>query len=107
MLGFLSNLFSNKNKHQAIQHLMQKGAIIVDVRTSAEFSQGHISGAKNIPLQVLNGKIESLKKDGKAVITCCASGMRSSSATSLLKSNGIQSINGGSWSSLQKILKNQ
>ena len=105
MLGFLSNLFSNKNKHQAIHQLMQQGAVIVDVRTSAEFSNSHISGAKNIPLQVLNGKIANLKKEGKPIITCCASGMRSGSATSLLKSNGIQSINGGAWNSLQKILK--
>ena len=107
MLGFLSNLFSNKNKHEAIKQLMQQGAVVIDVRTSSEFSQGHIPGAKNIPLQVLNGKIASLKKDGKPIITCCASGMRSGSATSLLKSNGIQSINGGAWTSLHQILKNK
>ncbi len=105
MFGFLTNLFSNKNKHEAIKLLLQQGAVIVDVRTSAEFSTGHISGAKNIPLQVLQGKIASLKKDGKPVITCCASGMRSGSATSLLKSHGIQSINGGPWTFLQQIIK--
>ena len=105
MFGFLTNLFSNKNKHEAIKLLLQQGAVIVDVRTSAEFSTGHISGAKNIPLQVLQGKIATLKKDGKPVITCCASGMRSGSATSLLKSHGIQSINGGPWTSLQQIIK--
>jgi phage shock protein E len=105
MFAFLSNLFSNKNKNEAIKLLLNEGGIILDVRTSGEFSTGHITGAKNVPLQVLSGKIPSLKKEGKPIITCCASGMRSASAASLLKSNGIQSINGGSWTSLNKIIK--
>jgi rhodanese-related sulfurtransferase len=39
------------------------------------------------------------------IITCCASGMRSASQKSILKSNGfIQVHNGGGWSSLQNKL---
>ena len=33
--------------------LVQQGAIILDVRSKAEFSGGHIKGAVNIPVQVL------------------------------------------------------
>lgn len=104
MFSFIKNLFSNENKNEAIRELHRQGAIILDVRTGSEFATGHIPGAKNIPVQVLNGRIAELKKTGKPVITCCASGMRSGSATALLKSSGIQSINGGSWGSLYKIL---
>lgn len=107
MFQFLSNLFSNKNKNEAIKQLLSQGAVVIDVRTSNEFSTGHIAGAKNIPLQVISGKVTSIKKDGKPVITCCASGMRSGSAASLLKSNGIQAINGGSWISLNKIIQDK
>jgi rhodanese-related sulfurtransferase len=81
--------------------LMQNGAVIVDVRTKGEYQGGHIKGSINIPLQNLNSNLSRLKKD-KPVITCCASGMRSASAKSILKSNGFTEVyNGGGWTSLQ------
>lgn len=81
--------------------LLSKGAIIVDVRTKGEFQSGHIKGSINIPLQNLSRSFAQLKKD-KPVITCCASGIRSASAKSILKSNGfIEVYNGGSWAGLQ------
>ena len=46
-------------------------------------------------------KVNDLKKKGKPVITCCASGMRSSSAASILKQAGVEAYNGGSWGGLQ------
>jgi len=39
------------------------------------------------------------------VITCCASGMRSGSAKSMLQSNGFEVYNGGSWFNLKKYEK--
>lgn len=83
------------------QELMQQGAIILDVRTKNEFQSGHIRGSVNIPVQVLGNNLSKLKKD-KPIITCCASGMRSASAKSILTSNGFKEVyNGGSWASLQ------
>ena len=42
----------------------------------------------------------------KAIITCCASGMRSASAKGILKSKGYTSVyNGGGWSSLNNKLR--
>lgn len=97
-MGFLDNLFGNKTKK--ISEFMESGALILDVRTPAEYSQGAIPGSKNIPLQKLQGQIAAIKKMNKPVITCCASGMRSASAASLLKSQGIEAVNGGSYISL-------
>ena len=83
------------------RELLQEGGIIVDVRTKAEFSGGHIKGSKNIPLQSLPANLNKLKNKDKPVITCCASGMRSASAKSMLKSNGFSNVyNGGSWARL-------
>jgi phage shock protein E len=83
------------------KELIQEGGIIVDVRTKAEFSSGHIKGSKNIPLQSLPANLNKLKDKDKPVITCCASGMRSASAKSMLKSNGFTNVyNGGSWARL-------
>ena len=81
--------------------LVKNGAQIIDVRTPGEFKAGHISGAVNIPLQTISSQLGRIKKD-KPVITCCASGMRSASAKSILKSNGfVEVYNGGGWMSLQ------
>ena len=83
------------------KELIENGAQIIDVRTPAEFKSGHIRGAVNIPLQTISSQLGRIKKD-KPVITCCASGMRSASAKSILKSNGFEEVhNGGGWMSLQ------
>jgi phage shock protein E len=84
--------------------LHEQGAIIIDVRTNGEFSSGHIKNAINIPVNSISSKLNDLKKKGKPVITCCASGMRSSSAASILKKAGIEAYNGGSWVSLNNKL---
>lgn len=92
------------NKSNSIQEFKEKGAVIIDVRSQGEFAGGHIKGAKNIPLNEIENKINDIKKLNKPVIACCASGMRSSQATSILKQNGIDAINGGGWQSLQNKL---
>ena len=92
------------NKSESIQEFVEKGAIIIDVRSPGEFAGGHIKGSKNIPLNEIGAKINEIKKLNKPVIACCASGMRSSQATSILKQNGIDAINGGGWQSLQSKL---
>ena len=92
------------NKSESIQEFIEKGAVIIDVRSPGEFAGGHIKGSKNIPLNEIGAKINEIKKQNKPVIACCASGMRSSQATSILKQNGIDAINGGGWQSLQRKL---
>jgi len=101
-MGLLDFLFGDKNN--TVSDFKDRGAIILDVRTPGEFNQGAIAGAKNIPLQTLNTKIDYIKKLNKPVITCCASGMRSASAASILNKNNIEATNGGGWQSLQKKL---
>lgn len=86
------------------KELVQNGAVIIDVRTKGEFQSGHIQGSINIPLDELSGKLSKIKKD-KCIITCCASGMRSASARSILKSKGYAEVyNGGGWMRLRNRL---
>ena len=92
------------NKSVQIAEFKEKNAIIIDVRTYEEFAGGHIQNSKNIPLQIIESKISDIKKLNKPVITCCRSGNRSGMATRILKRNGIECINGGSWQSLQSKL---
>lgn len=85
--------------------LMQQGAQIIDVRTTGEYRSGHIRGSVNIPLDTLQRNLSKLKKN-KPVITCCASGRRSASAKSILKSNGFTEVyNGGGWTGLENKLR--
>lgn len=82
--------------------VIAKGGVIVDVRTAGEYSGGHIKGSVNMPLDTLKSQMVKLKKD-KPVITCCASGMRSASAKSILLANGFNEVyNAGSWFALKK-----
>lgn len=93
--------FLTGNKTDKINDFTSRGAVIIDVRTKGEYNQGAIPGSKNIPLQIINSQIAAIKKLNKPVITCCASGMRSGNAASILNSNGIETINGGGWASLR------
>ncbi len=103
-MGFFDFLF--KNKRKMIDDFMSRNAIVLDVRTEGEYAMGAIQGSKNIPLQVLNSKIATIKKLNKPVITCCASGMRSGSAAMILRNNGIEAMNGGGWQSLYRMVSN-
>lgn len=85
------------------KEMITKGASIIDVRTPEEFQQGHIKGAINIPLDSLLQNTHQLNNT-MPIITCCASGMRSGSATALLQSKGYQVYNGGGWRNLQSKL---
>ncbi|WP_320815266.1 rhodanese-like domain-containing protein [Flavobacterium sp.] len=102
-MGIL-DLLGFGNKTNDIQEYVEKGAIVLDVRTIEEYKEGHINGSKNIALQVISNKIEEIKKWDKPIIACCRSGARSAQATSILKQNGIDCINGGGWTSLQNKL---
>jgi phage shock protein E len=100
MINAIRNLFGFGTKVDYAD-LVKQGAIILDVRSKGEYQGGHIKGSINIPVDTLNNNLSKLKKD-KPIITCCASGMRSASAKSILKSNGYNEVhNGGGWSSLQ------
>lgn len=104
MIGFLKKLLGGGPKVDLGQ-LIENGAVILDVRTSGEYAGGHIKGSINIPVQALGSQMSKLKKD-KPIITCCASGMRSGSARSMLQSAGFKEVyNAGSWFNLKKFEK--
>lgn len=97
-MGLFSSIFG---KSADFAQLVKDGAVILDVRTPGEYAGGHIKGSKNIPLQSIQQNLSKISKD-KVIITCCASGMRSGSAKSILLSNGFKEVhNGGGWMSLK------
>ena len=99
MFDFIRKLFGGGTSVD-YRALLSKGAIIMDVRTPAEFKSGHIKGAINIPLDQVKSKVPDLQKMASPVITCCRSGNRSSVAKGILSAAGIDCYNGASWNSL-------
>ncbi len=102
MIELLNKLFGIKPKPN-MADLVKEGALIIDVRTKAEFSTGHIKGSINIPLDRIDANIAKLKNKNQVIITCCASGSRSRVAQSGFKTRGYANVyNGGSWYGLNR-----
>ena len=58
----------------------------MDVREPGEYQAGHILGAKNTPLERIDGV--ELKRKDKPVIVYCESGDRAPKAAALLRRQG-------------------
>ena len=91
-MGFLEKLFGPSVPSLTVAELSEKlkfgkHPLVVDVRQPDEFRQGHISGAKLIPLGELRKRMKELPQ-GREIICVCASGNRSSSAAKLLAKEG-------------------
>lgn len=99
-MGLLSFL-SRQESGTGLKELLTQGAVIVDVRTPGEYNTGHVVRSKNIPLDAIGANLDDLKKLNVPVIACCASGARSGVAVNMLKSVGIEAVNGGSWYSVK------
>ncbi len=67
---------------------------LIDVRGATEYAEGHVTGARNIPLGYLPRHLEELPRD-KTLVTHCASGYRSQIAASMLQKHGFKVANMG------------
>lgn len=67
------------------------GVLFVDVREPQEFSQGHIKGARLIPLSTVLAKADELAGHGEVVMVC-RSGNRSGVACRQLAAAGLTNL---------------
>ncbi len=83
----------------AVQLINREKAVVVDVCETHEFSAGHVTGAKSIPLGELEAKLGSaVKNKTLPLILVCQSGARSGRALAIAKKLGYeqaQSLGGG------------
>lgn len=68
------------------------GAVLLDVRTAEEFSEGHIDGSVNLPLDRISSIGKVVKDKGTPLYVFCFSGSRSSQAVSYLKKAGYLNV---------------
>ena len=68
----------------------QEDALVLDVRSEAEFNLGHIVNAMHIPLTSLDERVNSLSKfKDKPIIAACKNGQQAPGACSILKKHGF------------------
>ncbi len=102
-MGFFG-FFGQGGGSNEIKEYLDKGAVVVDVRTQAEWNEGHVEGSKHIVLTIIPLKIEEIKAFNKPVILVCRSGGRAGQAKQLLERNGIETINGGAWQNVAQVV---
>lgn len=86
-----------------ISKSLNVGAKVVDVRTFAEYTDGHLPGSINIPLNEIANRLIEFKQQPEGLVICCASGIRSNKAVNILKQHGIECVDGGSWLNLKHL----
>ena len=96
MAGFMVDNISKGLKQWHLSDLEQllqhKDVTLLDTRTPKEFSQGHIEGFTNIPVDELRERIGEIPV-GKPVYLICQSGLRSYIATRILEGLGFEAYN--------------
>jgi rhodanese-related sulfurtransferase len=78
--------------------LINKGALVLDLRGTEDFAAGHIVNARNVPLERIAQGEEIHKQKSKILIAVCATGMSSGRAAGLLRKAGYEnafSLKGG------------
>jgi rhodanese-related sulfurtransferase len=87
----------------AVQLINRERAVVVDVREPEEFAAGHVTGAKNVPLNQLEEKLTAAVKNKTVpLLLVCATGARAQRAVAIAKKLGYeqaQAVAGGlkSW----------
>ncbi len=90
---------------KATELINHEDAVVVDVRSIAEFGKGHIIHSINIPLNGFKDQVQQLEKHkNKPIIVCCQSGSRSGTAVRVLQKEGFdqaKNLRGGilAWNS--------
>lgn len=99
MINMFRSLLGGSNDD--LTNALRQGAIIIDVRTPAEFSGGNVAGSVNIPLQEIPNRLGDCDST-RPIVFCCASGGRSGQATSFATAQGYTAVNGGPWTNVNR-----
>lgn len=102
-MGFLDTILSSLGGNSSVKKIKyeeaannlknDKNIILLDVREKYEFQSGHIKGAKNLPLAVVDKTIEAMAKDKNSTLyVYCQSGARSARACQILSGKGYTNV---------------
>jgi len=73
--------------------LINNDAVVLDMRSAESYSRGHIVGARNVPMDELDGHLEKLARfKSKPVVAVCDAGITSSKAVNTLRNSGFECV---------------
>jgi rhodanese-related sulfurtransferase len=71
--------------------LINKEALVLDLRTVDAYNRGHIVNARNVPLDELDARLTKLgDMNGKTIVLVCDAGMSSAKAAEKLRKAGVE-----------------
>lgn len=81
------------NPQEMIYKMNHEEAVVLDIRDSALFNSGHITGAVNLPKKEVEADVKKLEKyRAKPLIIVCRSGRTALEVLSLLKKNNFDKL---------------
>jgi phage shock protein E len=101
--------YSDISAVEAAKMLEEKPeTIVIDVRSPSEFQEGHIPGARLIPVDEIEYRMREIPKEAPALLVTCQGGSRSAAACQFLSERGytnlINMYDGmGSWPAKKEI----
>lgn len=104
----VTRVLGNLGAETAHEYLSQ-GAVVIDVRSKAEFADKSVDGVLNIPLPVLADRIGKAVSDKNTIVLLhCRSGNRSGQGAKILREMGYEkTYNLGSFGHAAKVMETQ
>lgn len=92
----------SRNRELKADAMIKRGALLIDVRSNAEYTQGSYPGSINLPTLELQQRLGELGEDkSRPLVVYCASGLRSRQAVQILIAAGFTDVfNAGSINNL-------
>jgi rhodanese-related sulfurtransferase len=84
-------VFKTVNVKQASELIRDRQVLVIDVREPHEWAEGHIAGARHVPLGTLRANPKVALPDSP-VLFVCAAGVRSEAACRLAVMHGAKTV---------------
>jgi len=89
-----------------IKEALRRGAIVIDIRTAAEFDREKVSDSINIPIDRININLRRIVQMNRPIIICSNSDSENERVIDVLKANGVREIyNGGNWTKMWRMMR--
>src|SRR4030095_7411624 len=89
-----------------LKEALRRGAIVIDIRTAAEFDRGKVRDSINIPVDRININLKRMVQMKRPIIICSNSDSENERVIDVLKANGVTEIyNGGRWTKIWRMTK--
>ena len=89
-----------------IKDALRRGAIVIDIRTAAEFDRGKVRDSINIPVDRININLRRIVQMSGPIIICSDSDSENERVIDVLKANGVKEIyNGSNWTKLWRMMR--